>query len=637
MPRPALREGSLTSTGPARDGMHVLGLHGIWSHTLGDPRIAIAVLDGPFDASHPCFQGARLELIDVGIPPEASHGPSARHGTHVLSVIFARHGADPLHGIAPGCRGVVIPVFSDGPNGTLRPASQIDLARAIDLAMSRRVSVISISGGQFRPSGGAHPVLAASVRECHRRGILIVAAAGNDGCDCLHVPAALPSVVAVGAMDDDGRPLEFSNWGRIYAEQGVLAPGQDVLGAAPGGGFVAQTGTSFATPIVAGLAGLLLSLQLRQSQRIDVAAVRAALIGGAAGFDDQVSADHRALMGRLNANHSFLLISKGAVSMPDTDVAGRSEQAMGAATVEPLSRAPASEPVGDARVAPSDCGCGQGKGCTCGARTAQIVTAYAIGEVGYDFSTEARRDSFLQAMEAAFVDPHALVKYLKQYPYEASRITWTLMMESVPIYAIRAAGPYAETANQRLVEFLEQRLHSHADLCSVAGHISGSATLMSGQTVPVIVPVIRGMYNWTTSALCDSCVGPEPPEGTAEAEKAAWATTRNSLQKFLDRVYYEFKNLGVKPEDRAINFAGTNLFQAREVFEKASAATLQLRSIDVVPSAVCRPESECYDVRLTFFDPGNVQTRASEVFLYTVDVSDVIPVSIGRVRNWSVF
>ena len=93
----------------------------------------------------------------------------------------------------------------------------------------------------------------------------------------------------------------------------------------------------------------------------------------------------------------------------------------------------------------------------------------------------------------------------------------------------------------------------------------------------------------------------------------------------------------MKPEDRAINYAGTNLFQAREVFEHASAATLQLKSIQVSASAVCRPESECYDVRLTFFDPGNVQTKASEVFLYTVDVSDVIPVSIGRVRNWSAY
>src|SRR5262249_45820889 len=146
------------------------------------------------------------------------------------------------------------------------------------------------------------------------------------------------------------------------------------------------------------------------------------------------------------------------------------------------SRSP--EPVADGPVAPSNCGCGgsQGNVCTCGARTVQIVTAYAIGEIGYDFSTEARRDSFLQAMNAGFIDTQALVTYLKQNPYEASRITWTLMMESIPIYAIRAFGPYAETANERLVEFLEQRLHGQADLCSVAGHVSGNATLMSGQT-----------------------------------------------------------------------------------------------------------------------------------------------------------
>ena len=149
---------------------------------------------------------------------------------------------------------------------------------------------------------------------------------------------------------------------------------------------------------------------------------------------------------------------------------------------------------------------------------------------------------------------------------------------------------------------------------------------MAGQTVPVIVPVVRGMYNWTTTALVASILGAEPP-----------AEQRESLQNFLDRVYYEFKNLGVKPEDRAMNYAGTNLFQAREVFEQASAQSLQLEAIEVAPSKVCRPESECYDVRLRFFDPTAVLTKARRIFLYTVDVSDVIPVSIGKVRNWAVY
>ncbi|MBV8607665.1 MAG: hypothetical protein JO034_09405 [Singulisphaera sp.] len=149
---------------------------------------------------------------------------------------------------------------------------------------------------------------------------------------------------------------------------------------------------------------------------------------------------------------------------------------------------------------------------------------------------------------------------------------------------------------------------------------------MAGQAVPVIVPVVRGMYNWTTTTLITAVLGAEPP-----------GERKESLQNFLDRVYYELKNLGVKPEDRAMNYAGTNLFQARQVFEHAAAQSLQLEAVEVTPSKVCRPESECYDVRLKFFDPTAVLTKARRLYLYTVDVSDVIPVSIGKLRQWTVF
>ena len=56
------------------------------------------------------------------------------------------------------------------------------------------------AAGQLVPSGIAEPELAAAVRACASAGVLIVAAVGNDGCDCLHVPAALPCVLAVGTV-----------------------------------------------------------------------------------------------------------------------------------------------------------------------------------------------------------------------------------------------------------------------------------------------------------------------------------------------------------------------------------------------------------------------------------------------------
>src|SRR5436305_1762547 len=82
---------------------------------------------------------------------------------------------------------------------------------------------------------------------------IIVAAAGNEGCECLHVPAALPSVLAVGAMDSQGKPLESSNWGGPYRQQGILAPGERIAGALPGGGVGYKSGTSSATAIVSGI------------------------------------------------------------------------------------------------------------------------------------------------------------------------------------------------------------------------------------------------------------------------------------------------------------------------------------------------------------------------------------------------
>ena len=239
------------------------GLEELWAETLGDSRICVAVLDGPVDQSHPSLAAATLTRLETLVPGVADEGPASRHGTHVASVIFGQHDG-PVKGMAPRCRGLVIPVFGDGDKETLAPCSQLDLARAISQAVQQGAHVINISGGELTPSGTAHPLLADAVRNCAEQGVLIVAAAGNEGCACLHAPGALPSVLAVGAMNAQGEPLTFSNWGAQYQTQGILAHGQDILGASPGGGTVTNSGTSYATPIVSGIAALLLSLQYKR-------------------------------------------------------------------------------------------------------------------------------------------------------------------------------------------------------------------------------------------------------------------------------------------------------------------------------------------------------------------------------------
>ena len=96
---------------------------------------------------------------------------------------------------------------------------------------------------------------------------------------------------------------------------------------------------------------------------------------------------------------------------------------------------------------------------------------------------------------------------------------------------------------------------------SLPGFISGSTRLMNGMIVPIVYPDLRGMYKWQSQHLIDATRA--VPGQTGDSDEA--------LLNFLNRVYYELRNLGVAPQDRAINFAATNAYQARQAFADAAA------------------------------------------------------------------
>ncbi len=689
---------------------------------FGEPAVCVAVLDGPVDLTHPCFAGANVRRLDTLAADPVGPGPMSVHGTHVASLIFGQPGSL-VAGLAPSCRGLIAPVFRDGAE---RYVSQIDLARAIEQAVQEGAHVINISGGEQSPDGQPEGTLRRALQLCEDNNVLVVAAAGNDGCSCLHVPAAVPSVLSVGALRADGKPLETSNWGEAYRSNGILAPGENIRGAAPGGGTVSLTGSSFAAPIVSGVAGLMLSAQVQQGRAIDPRAVREALLETAVPCRPRDSPEcRRYLVGVLNVPGAYASVTKeGTTVVASDDSAEARYPAAGSLSAETDGGKPETSWAGitAAEAGPPACQCGgtpraaaglveQGipvaaavvpaapgavqasgsspgpssptpaAGCSCqsGSHHAMprgVVTAgdcgcgggrrsyvFAIGEIGFDFGTEARRDSFRQLMPRVTVgggqgtgdaggqptvtvppnpyDVNQLVSYLDSFPADSTKLIWTLNLDLTPIYAIEAEPAYADAVysvlrSALLGQSLPTDSSDYVSRVSIPGVLTNrTRRLFSGQVVPVVIAQARGLYTWNESSLVEAIVG-------SVGGDFSQTQVRQTVRNYLDKIYYQLRNLGQSSPDRALNYAATNAF----IFAEGVAQGLMsanrlpggqnvytLDTISVAKSPYCRVDSDCWDVQVTFFDPEN-DRRARSVFLYTIDVSDEMPVSLAPTHQF---
>jgi cyanobactin maturation PatA/PatG family protease len=643
----------------------------LWNLTQGDSQICVAILDGLVDQSHNCFNAANLTRLPTLIQGEATaNGSMSGHGTHVASIIFGQHNSSELRGIAPQCRGLIVPIFGDNN----KKLSQLDLARAIEQAVNAGAHIINVSAGQLTDNGEAEGWLDRAVQLCKDHNVLIVAAAGNDGCECLHVPASLPTVLAVGAMNDQGKPIDFSNWGEKYQNQGILAPGEHILGAKPGGGTQKLSGTSFATPIVSGVAALLLSLQVQRGEKPDPAKVRAVLLETAIPCTDKDTDDiSRCLLGKLNISGALAYFTGGTMSEElDTVETVDSIEAAGCGCAE-ITNSAEPEPNPEEFIPPEFfpvvpavttsaplTNSSNSQFTTMSNRTSNYITAsqapsdlaevnlvYALGTLGYDFGSEARRDSFKQLMPGVQIDGTAIpanpydarqmVDYLGDNLSEAKSLIWTLNLELTPVYAIEPGGAFARDVYAILQQLLSGQIQAedsenYVERVSIPGILSGrSVKLFSGQVVPVIeVPNTRGLYGWKVNTLVQAAI----QTVQAQASEAQEESIRRTLGSFLSRIYYDLRNLGTTSQDRALNFASTNAFQAASTFAEAVATGMELDSITVEKSPFCRLDSDCWDVKLKFFDPENSR-RAKKLFRFTIDVSDIIPVTLGEVRSWS--
>jgi type VII secretion-associated serine protease mycosin len=219
-----------------------------WDITLSDDGVVVAVVDTGVDLDHPDLAGnvvSGYNVISPGAPPQDDHG----HGTHVAGIVAAiTNNNVGVAGVAGGCRIMPVKVLNNVGEGT-----DFDVATGIQWAADNGARVINMSLG----SPDYSYALADAVDYAYGKNVLIVAAAGNDGLESILYPAALPHVMAVGATDKiDGR-ASFSNYGNALD---IVAPGVNIFSTLWDNSYTYLSGTSMATPHVAGVAALVLSL-----------------------------------------------------------------------------------------------------------------------------------------------------------------------------------------------------------------------------------------------------------------------------------------------------------------------------------------------------------------------------------------
>ncbi|MFC5182692.1 cyanobactin maturation protease PatG family protein [Actinomadura harenae] len=264
---------------------------------------------------------------------------------------------------------------------------------------------------------------------------------------------------------------------------------------------------------------------------------------------------------------------------------------------------------------------------------------YALGQIGYDFATQTRRDSVKQRMgdDAEPEEARDMLAHLDENPADAESLQWTLNLQSIPIYFLEPRGPYAAQTYELLRTFLREQLEEGVERVSIPGTIAGVGHHRSGASIPIVVPALRGMYSWTTEALVSAVADAGATTGKAAKGAADQRdAVRGGVTNFLERVYYEIRNLGIEPRERAINFAATNAFSVESVYEHAVRENMELDTIDVEPSPLCPPNSDCWDVKLTFFFPDRPAMTPRRVYRFTVDVADVVPATIGSMRTWAI-
>ncbi|MEH1790274.1 S8 family peptidase [Nostoc sp.] len=285
--------------------LHKIGIEGAWSQTKGS-GITVAVIDTGITKVRDLYETKFVKGYDFVNDREEATDDNG-HGTHVAGTIAqATNNKYGVAGIAYEASLMPLKVLSSYGGGTVA-----DIAEAIKFAADKGADVINMSLG----GGGESQLMKQAIEYAHRKGVVIIAAAGNENTNGASYPARYPYVIGVSAIGPDGERAPYSNFG---AGVDISAPGgseagkilQETIDEKGEGVFLGFQGTSMASPHVAGVAALIKAAGIKEPDEVLKVLKQSARVIQDDGLNYYGA-------GQLNAEAAVKLAFSGQISFPD--------------------------------------------------------------------------------------------------------------------------------------------------------------------------------------------------------------------------------------------------------------------------------------------------------------------------------
>lgn len=263
------------------NALELVGLSALMRLSTGQPEVVIGLIDGPVAMDHPDLAGNEIRELPGKASGACSKADSLAclHGTFMAGILVAKRGS-PAPAICPNCTLLAYPIFADAPDNKEMPsATPKDLAAAILTCVEAGARILNLSLALTQSFAKGERALREALDHAARKGVIVVAAAGNQGSVGGTIITRHPWVIPVAACDAQGRPTRELNLGRSLGLRGLSAPGEAIASLGVDGKSLTLGGTSVAAPFVAGALALLWS----EFPAANAADVRAAVTQAIAG------------------------------------------------------------------------------------------------------------------------------------------------------------------------------------------------------------------------------------------------------------------------------------------------------------------------------------------------------------------